>query len=175
MEDRTENLPGCTSTDCVLMRWALILLYLILVSLVWNRLYGLAREADSPFVATLDALGWADIPLVFGALWYAGAFRRAKPSAEPDLPSLETTVLYRFYADDGELLYAGITQEPERRMRRHSQDKPWWPEVVTTETRAYRTRDDAARAEHAVIMRENPRYNVARYSLEAHLRSQGAR
>jgi predicted GIY-YIG superfamily endonuclease len=163
-----EGNGGSADLTRSLERWMLFLLYLILVSGVWDRLYSIARHTDSPFIAACDVLAWALIPVMFWLAWEAGAFRRPKPA---ELPPLDGTVLYRLYAEDGELLYVGITEHPERRLRHHALKKEWWPEVARQEVRSYQTRADAARAEHAAITRENPRYNVARMSLEAHLRS----
>lgn len=176
MSELTESYPPRTRADWALMEWMLVALYLAVITLMWHRLYGFARRMDSSFLSTLDVLAWTGMPIALGIAWFEGIIPRRQPrSRVPDLPALDSTVLYRLYAADGELLYAGITQRPERRMRDHARDKEWWPEIARKEIRAYQTREDAARAEHAVIMRENPRYNVARYDLEAHLRSAAAR
>jgi hypothetical protein len=133
-----------------------------------NVTYEAFKIASSPAAANTYLLA---------ALWLAAhmwGFAPKWPRLElPEWPHREAsdpTVLYRFYAADGALLYVGITRTWDRRMRHHAL-KPWWPDVATTTKKIYRTRLAAARAEHAAITRENPRLNVARLSLEAHLRS----
>lgn len=91
------------------------------------------------------------------------------------IPLADPTWVYRFYAADGALLYVGLTRHLERRVQEHAAIKRWWPEVVRTESKLYRTRLRAARAEHAAIGAEDPRYNVARLTLAAHLRTVGIR
>lgn len=74
----------------------------------------------------------------------------------------ERTALYRLYDEAGELLYVGITNDPETRRTYHARQKAWWPDVCrwTVEWRA--TRDEAEAAEAEVIGRENPRWNTIR-------------
>jgi len=117
---------------------------------------------------TAGAMFVRSAPAALTALAVAWIITPERPL--PEQPELESTVLYRLYAEDGELLYVGITRHPERRLRSHEASKSWWPEVAVREIRSYRTREDAARAEHAAIVRENPRYNVARMGIAAHVR-----
>lgn len=102
-----------------------------------------------------------------------------EPPAPPKLPSEMIpddvrTLLYRFYADDGGLLYVGITGDLSRRLRQHEKNKEWWVSIARIEAAVYPSRMEAAFAEHDAIETENPRFNKARYSLAGHLRSQGA-
>ncbi|GAB3213297.1 hypothetical protein GCM10027294_43540 [Marinactinospora endophytica] len=72
--------------------------------------------------------------------------------------------LYRFYADDGQLLYVGITNDPPRRMKQHSDSKDWWPQVRGISIDWYPDRDSVLAAERRAIAVENPLYNVAHKS-----------
>lgn len=45
--------------------------------------------------------------------------------------------LYRFYADDGALLYVGITLNPTGRWNDHRHDKPWWTDVADIKLETY--------------------------------------
>lgn len=74
----------------------------------------------------------------------------------PDAP----TVLYRFYAADGALLYVGISADFPRRVAGHRR-KPWWRERARTTIEVHPTRRAALDAERAAIVTENPRYNIA--------------
>jgi len=75
--------------------------------------------------------------------------------------SNKPTYLYRCYDQFGALLYVGITDNPERRMRAHAAEKFWWGDVVKTTNMAFRTREQALWAEWAVITTCHPLHNVA--------------
>lgn len=68
--------------------------------------------------------------------------------------------LYRFYAEDGSLLYIGITLNVASRFRDHAHGKPWWTSVHRIELEHYDDRDSVLVAETAAIRAEHPRYNV---------------
>ena len=68
--------------------------------------------------------------------------------------------LYRFFSEDGALLYVGITARPWERWKQHRQDKPWWSDVATITLESFDTRDAVSAAEAAAIKSEHPRYNV---------------
>ena len=70
--------------------------------------------------------------------------------------------LYRFYADDGALLYVGITNNPVNRFDSHASDKPWWHEVRGITMEPYPDRDSVLRAEARAIEVECPRHNKQR-------------
>lgn len=70
------------------------------------------------------------------------------------------TSVYRLFADDGALLYVGMSQWPHWRMEQH-REKAWWPEVADWSVTEYPTRGDAATAEIEAIRSERPRYNGA--------------
>lgn len=73
---------------------------------------------------------------------------------------MTTHALYRFFAENGELLYVGITNDPGRRWGQHAHDKPWWHEVTRAEIERHPDRPAALLAEKAAIVAERPRYNV---------------
>ena len=68
--------------------------------------------------------------------------------------------LYRFFGDDGALLYVGISLQPFARMGQHRTDKSWWGEVAAVTIERHPTRRDVLAAERDAIRREKPRYNV---------------
>lgn len=72
------------------------------------------------------------------------------------------TAVYRLYAQNGRLLYVGITNSPPHRFAQHAADKPWWPDVDerVTEVNWHPTRNAALRAEKALIQRYRPEHNV---------------
>lgn len=78
--------------------------------------------------------------------------------------STEMTAVYRFYAADGSLIYVGITNSLQARFLRHSEGKPWWPEVARKTVRWYPTRVEAATAEDAVLIALSPRFNSQKRS-----------
>lgn len=68
--------------------------------------------------------------------------------------------LYRFFAEDGELLYVGITSNPARRFAQHGAAKEWWEEVAEIKMDRHSSREAVLAAERAAIIAEKPRYNV---------------
>lgn len=71
------------------------------------------------------------------------------------------TYLYWLWDRDGQLIYVGITDDVERRMRDHAKDKFWWRDVARTTKVAFQTRYEAEWAEWAVIATSRPVYNRA--------------
>ncbi len=69
------------------------------------------------------------------------------------------TILYRFFAADGFLLYIGITDQGPQRWARHATDKPWWWEVAAITLTHFVTRDEAVQAERQAIAIEHPAHN----------------
>ncbi len=73
---------------------------------------------------------------------------------------MSVTTLYRFYNNDDELLYVGISEKGPERWKAHRKDKPWWTDVARTTTHHYDTRTEALDAERAAIIAEKPKHNV---------------
>lgn len=74
----------------------------------------------------------------------------------------ETThILYRFFNASGELLYIGVTQDPQARFKSHQYDKSWFSEVASSTMEHFSSRQELIAAELAAIRRESPKYNVA--------------
>ncbi|MEV5211301.1 GIY-YIG nuclease family protein [Micromonospora sp. NPDC053740] len=71
------------------------------------------------------------------------------------------TYLYWLWDREGQLIYVGITDDVERRMRDHAKDKFWWGDVKRTTKMAFQTRHEAEWAEWAVIATSRPVYNRA--------------
>lgn len=71
----------------------------------------------------------------------------------------ERTALYRFYAEDGELLYIGITANPKKRLAEHAASKPWWTSVARHDIAWFDNRASAASAEREAIASEGPLHN----------------
>lgn len=70
--------------------------------------------------------------------------------------------LYRFYGDDGALLYVGITHNPGARFSQHMADKPWWVDVRGITMERYPDRPSVLAAERRAIEVESPRHNLQR-------------
>lgn len=70
------------------------------------------------------------------------------------------TTLYRFFDQDEELLYVGISVSPWSRWRQHRHDKPWWCDVATIGLESHPTREAALAAEKVAIQSEHHRYNI---------------
>lgn len=96
--------------------------------------------------------------------WVAGAAALAAvPVAvrQYRLHRPERTAMYILYGEAGEVLYVGISVDPQQRWQQHEDDKPWWPEVTETELVAWhRTRAQALKAEASAIHEFQPVYNA---------------
>ena len=68
--------------------------------------------------------------------------------------------LYRFYNDGGQLLYVGITNDPPRRMKQHTDTKTWWSQVRGMTVDWYPDRASVLAAEKRAINVENPLHNI---------------
>jgi excisionase family DNA binding protein len=68
--------------------------------------------------------------------------------------------LYRIYGDSNALLYVGITEHYDQRMRQHS-EKAWWSDVRRITTTEFPTTQAAALAEREAITQERPKFNRA--------------
>lgn len=71
----------------------------------------------------------------------------------------EPHALYRFYGAGGTLLYIGITNSIPVRLKRHSEDKPWWLGVTRIMVEHYPDRLAVLEAERRAIIAEKPLYN----------------
>lgn len=72
------------------------------------------------------------------------------------------TDVYRLYGADGRLLYVGVAANGYGRVRTHSRQKRWWPEVTRVCIIQYADRPIAEAMEARAIRDENPFYNVTR-------------
>jgi predicted GIY-YIG superfamily endonuclease len=72
---------------------------------------------------------------------------------------MSSTSLYRHFDGDGELLYIGISGNPERRLGEHKRSADWCDEIASPATEAYATRAEAINAESAAIETERPMHN----------------
>lgn len=73
----------------------------------------------------------------------------------------EATYLYRFLAEDGALLYGGITWWLQPRFAKHRRVQSWWDEVAWITVTTYANRFDALADEIKMIETERPKYNRA--------------
>lgn len=71
-----------------------------------------------------------------------------------------SNVVYRFFDDDGRLLYIGSTGRWPGRMSEHQSQRPWWAEVATVTLEHHASLDRARVAEARAIERERPTYTL---------------
>lgn len=73
----------------------------------------------------------------------------------------ERVALYRWIGRGGELLYVGISNDPDRRIGEHVEGKPWVEEAARVDiVDWFDSRELALEAEEEMIKSERPRYNV---------------
>jgi predicted GIY-YIG superfamily endonuclease len=70
--------------------------------------------------------------------------------------------LYRFYDQNDQLLYVGITKFFEPRLKQHYKNADWFFETARVTLEHYQTRQDVERAESVAIKTEKPIYNIAK-------------
>lgn len=73
---------------------------------------------------------------------------------------MRTTSLYRHFADDGTLLYVGISLSWPARTKQHSRGSQWFAQVARVEIEHFPTREAAIEAEFEAIKRERPQFNI---------------
>lgn len=69
--------------------------------------------------------------------------------------------VYRFFDDEGVLLYVGLTNDPDRRFREHAVGKGWFLRVDHHEVEWFDSRSAAETAEREAIWQERPEFNKA--------------
>lgn len=72
-------------------------------------------------------------------------------------------VVYRAFAEDGSLLYIGLTCDLKGRMRWHRRYAEWMPRMARLTEEWHPNRAAAAGAEREAIWAERPECNQARY------------
>jgi excinuclease UvrABC nuclease subunit len=70
--------------------------------------------------------------------------------------------LYRFYNQNDQLLYVGITKFFEPRLKQHYKNAEWFFETSRVTLEHYQTRQDVEQAESRAIKSEKPKYNIAK-------------
>lgn len=70
------------------------------------------------------------------------------------------TAVYKLYDTFGDLIYVGITIDPETRFKAHSYDKWWWPSVARTEIEWTLSFRIAECVEKQLIETHQPKHNV---------------
>lgn len=76
----------------------------------------------------------------------------------------EETALYRLYDKDQDLLYVGISNNPQKRWTNHASLKTWWNLVVHKEVQWFTSREAAEKQEREAVERERPRFDATHRS-----------
>lgn len=91
-----------------------------------------------------------DTPLCFGC--HPRKVRRQLRREEPHF-------VYRYYADDGQLLYVGCTIEPKARHAAHRRSSSWYGDAVRYRQTVFPSRAYALEVEKLAIQTERPVHN----------------
>lgn len=70
------------------------------------------------------------------------------------------TSLYRHFANNGALLYVGISLSWPARTKAHAQKSNWFEQVAKVEIEQFSSREAALEAEREAIKRERPKFNI---------------
>lgn len=68
--------------------------------------------------------------------------------------------VYRHIADDGQVLYIGMTSNPKHREIGHRRESAWWPQVARVEYEPQPDRDAALAREMELIRLYDPPHNI---------------
>lgn len=82
---------------------------------------------------------------------------------------MSATTLYRLWSEQHLLLYVGVTDNLDRRLKEHAADKEWWADVAQVTTEVLPSTRRALEAEARAIFWEQPRHNILgspRYSAD---------
>ena len=69
-------------------------------------------------------------------------------------------VLYRYFDDEGRLLYLGISGDYATRQGVHNSTSRWMPLAASSAINRYKTRGDVQKAEQEAVEAEHPLFNV---------------
>lgn len=118
-----------------------------------------------------DSYSPDDEDAMFLPLQEAGFEMSVKELADPDLEREKRerqrqqiegppTTLYRFFDEEGRLLYVGVSTSAPNRMKQHRATKPWFTQVASATFSHLPTRNAALEAEAVAIRTEKPLMNV---------------
>jgi hypothetical protein len=71
------------------------------------------------------------------------------------------THLYRYFGEDGTLLYIGVSLSAVQRLAQHRIHAPWFDQIKRIELETFATRQQAEAAERAAIIKEMPLFNIS--------------
>lgn len=71
-----------------------------------------------------------------------------------------STDLYRHFANDGKLLYVGISLSTIARLSQHREASGWYCEISSISIEKFKSREEAIEAEKIAIKAERPKYNI---------------
>ena len=90
--------------------------------------------------------------------------------------NIDLFYIYRLYDSKDSLLYLGITNDTDRRIREHKQSADWFYQVARTDIRRFDcTRKNVEIEEISAIKREQPKFNILHNSGGAESRWQKIR
>jgi predicted GIY-YIG superfamily endonuclease len=72
---------------------------------------------------------------------------------------MPVATVYRYFTEEGVLLYVGVAFDPHARLQQHRVSKDWFYDIKFIRLDHYETRWEALRAEHLAIEIEKPRHN----------------
>lgn len=67
--------------------------------------------------------------------------------------------LYRFYDEDGDLIYVGVSLSIINRLKHHKANSHWFDRVAKITIENFNTEEEMLKAEKNVIVEENPFFN----------------
>ena len=68
--------------------------------------------------------------------------------------------LYRHFGVNLELLYIGVTNNVQRRVKDHSKNSDWFPTVRNITMEVFESREEVLDAEKEAIKKEKPKHNI---------------
>lgn len=74
------------------------------------------------------------------------------------------TDLYRYFDENGELLYVGVSLNSVARAAQHKHQSHWYDNFCSMTRQTFPTRQEALAAETLAIQAENPKHNIRKVS-----------
>lgn len=112
-------------------------------------------ERKEHFIALLAWIGKRPIPAKEAPDAASHIYSIVERSVAPG-----NQVLYRMFDADNTLLYVGITNSLQRRLKQHSEEKPWFRRIDRIEIERFATRKEVEYAERQAIINEDPLHNI---------------
>jgi hypothetical protein len=106
--------------------------------------------------------GWLPTPTVVDGIeiWHTSGLEAAFASFPIEGEEPTTTIVYRHFDSEGQLLYVGISLNAVARLADHRQTSHWFDGIARIDLQRFPSRQAALAAERRAIRKEKPLFNI---------------